>query len=536
MALTLLTTIDTDQWYPIHDEFCLCFEDTSFLTSPTPYQATITFSVNPSNGDEFLWYGTTYTFVSGTPATDTEIEIGATLGDTIVNTATVLATHPYTSTLDWFYFPLPAFGTLTIISLCATSQVAISFVTVTAPMTIAVTPAVPAAITPNYSVRVILNILGRDSTVVIPPVSERIDNIYIKPVLELTDSCDYEVSICTDLAPFIRGAIDNDFRQWETTLSGVNQYRYEWVALLWIRYWIDIQGVAELPGSTYPDTISFLNARKSDYNPDWSKYHPSVSYDHKWLVNQPDNLLLCSNTGFHAFHIFLSHDQGGSSSSWRLDYAVTPDVGIPVSGFTAISVIRDCVYQVNLGPGAHVPVPANFSGVVTLVLSEVGGSGYTSETLLINYVSGGGCADKTALCSDSTTTFRYLNKFGVWDILQAGQEQSFGIEVQKEEYIPSRSCGNPNDGVLPYSKNYNETFSCFSREIDFSDEQQRAAIIDFLTSPEVYVDTAIDYAPFGGSQRVVVDFEDFILKQNVKNRYQIPISYKFAATQKVNTK
>jgi hypothetical protein len=542
MALTLTTSLDYNKWYSVNSQFCLCFSDSAYLTNGVSAFWTFTFSALPTDGQNFQWFDTTYVF-KNTPVLPNHIQIGATLADNITNTATALSLHPQSSYLEFFYFVAPFLGFFTLIALCAGTEAEIDFTTGTSPFLLSTSGAgVSLSTIQDYTVRIVLDILADTVAQVGPPQHRRIDNLYAIPVLNELPNCQASVEMCTDIAPFLRGAISNEYLEYEASLGSISPTLwYEWVAVVYIRYWVDLGGVATLPATTLSDTLSFLNARESDYIPNWTAYHPQpVARSWFWLVNNRDNLVICvtgSNPLRTAFHLFMPHVHGQITTTWDLTITATPDTGFATATITSFSIIRDTILQVPILLGSTAGTLSDFTGIITLTVTETGGGTRESDTLSIRFVGGSsGCYDRINECSSCTTTFRFLNKFGVWETFQASCEQTFGVTVSSSTFIPFTPCGAPNKGVSPYSQTYGEVFTVNSRKIDMDDDEERAALIDFLTSPEIYVlGKRTHTPPFGNSQRVVLDFSDIVLKESAgKSFAQVVIKYKLAAENIVN--
>lgn len=541
MSVSLITTIDADRFYSVHEAFCLCFEDPDFVTQPTPGMFTIQTLTIPSSGSTFDWFGTTYT-VTDTPTVATDIQrVAGNLADTTTNIANVLQNHPSTLVYDWYYLVFPAMGSITLIYRCRGISPTVMYSAGTAGYALTSNVVGVAAVaTPDYTIRLTLDLQADDDLITLAPIPNRVDNLYVVPTLEKTRNCLFSVEMCTDIAPFIRGIIQNNFDTWYQS-AGTNAVvqRMEWVAHLWFRYIIYQAGTATLPLNIYPDYVTFLNCREGDYIPELSTYYPNAT-EWRWLVNNPNDLTFCSGSLINSFFIYVEN----SGENWQLSWLRTPTVGVPTGGIVPIAsseIVRDTILQFNVGPSALVPIPSGFTGTATLTLEELGGATRTSESLVIEFVggtAGGGsnCHDKRTQCGPCSTVFRFKNRWGVWETLVTSCEQSFGLEVRSETYLPCTSCGTPNLGVLPYIHNYTESFSVFSRTVNLDDDEERGAIVDFLTSPEIYVQTGKGFQPLGEYQRVVVDLGDFVLKENVgSNRVQVPISYKLADEKRTNT-
>lgn len=547
MAVSLVTTIDNDKWYSYNDKFCLCFADPDYFTDPVAGITTLEIgAVAYNNGETFIWFGDTYTFFNAVPANPFQIQIDANLEIFTERIKEALEIHPNSTSLD--YVITYSEDSITFTERCPGSVGNVDFTAGSSPLSETVVTASSAGtinIT-DYSVQLWLSLLINTDNNFEVQENNKIRDLFITPSVVRNQDCSYTVDLCSDIAAFIRWSVRNDFVDFVTSLeTSTSQMRSEWVVGLDLKYWAYVAGLRSGYPLNYPEWVYFLNARESDIIPDWQQYHPDplAVYQHKWLVNNPDNLQVCSVVNASvSYFVYVDHEPSyGASTTWILDHTITPDVGMVIAFSENIIIERDTILQWTgsvssriLRPGR---IPLDFVGVVTLQARESGDqNGRESEVLSIRFdgSTDGGCNNPNTLCGPCTTTFRYLNKFGVWDMLQAGCEKIFGLTVQTKDYIPCNTCDIPNLGAKAYYKTYTETYQVLTRRIDLGEDQERAAIIDFLTSPEIYVLTDREYSPLPKYQRVVVDAGETLKESPTKENIQLTINYKLVKDQFVN--
>jgi len=516
MPLTL-QPIDSNTLYPAHCKFCLCFNDTDFIVDPgTSWFIQLVMVVNPLDGETFSLDGNQFTYRVA-PALPFDILIGANPIATTINTLAAIVGLEALTPAN--YLVTQVGPIIVIAALKPGSEFDLVYGPETSPLGVLflVAGVDPVILSPyNISIQLQVNISLDPAEICL------IDNLFVVPLITTNKfTGELFVELCIDIHQFIKDLIKSPPPTLGATLPPFLTIQYPTLALMNFRFAVNgPSGLGLFVNS--PDTYSFTNALCAiDEAPGLFDHSYHNFADINYLnVLDGNELKVCAGT-----EVFLYGHVSGNDPvpiQWSIVVSTLPSQspGVPVISLEAINVDRDgilCINVTGIADASETILP-HYEGPTTIVLS---GDGFrTFQLVTVNYRSA-----KERECCNCRTVFYYLNKFGRWDVLEATCESFFKLNIQAQEFYKCEDCLTSEGGIKIYNKIFGEEFRVFTHRLPQSD-YTRERLIDFFTSPEVYV--AEGYMDV--LTPVVVLGEESILTDSVNKLLQIPISYKIDQT------
>jgi hypothetical protein len=159
-------------------------------------------------------------------------------------------------------------------------------------------------------------------------------------------------------------------------------------------------------------------------------------------------------------------------------------------------------------------------------------AGWDTATVEVNVPAGGTKTivyKKLETCKDDSTSFAFINDYGVWDYYHISNPLRESTQVSRSTYDQSfvryddllSSYNASNRGTTQYRTEYSDTFTITT---DYLDKPTGDWLTEMFRSPEVYIQQGDDFVPIN----IINSDVTWNMDENRQKLFQYEIEFKYA--------